>query len=43
MNALEGAGFIALGLVAGTYGSLVGVGGVYAVHRWLKPMPTKAG
>ncbi len=27
MNALEGAGFIALGLVAGTYGSLVGVGG----------------
>jgi uncharacterized membrane protein YfcA len=27
MNALEVAGFIALGLVAGTYGTLVGVGG----------------
>jgi uncharacterized membrane protein YfcA len=27
MNALEAAGFIALGLVAGTYGTLVGVGG----------------
>lgn len=27
MNALEGAGFIALGLVAGIYGTLVGVGG----------------
>lgn len=24
-------------------GVLVGVGGVYAWHRWVKPMPSKAG
>lgn len=23
-------------------GVLVGVGGVYAYHRWMKPLPTKA-
>lgn len=22
-------------------GAIVGVGGVYAFHRWVKPMPTK--
>lgn len=24
-------------------GVIVGVGGVYVFHRWVKPMPTKAG
>lgn len=23
------------------FGVAVGVGGVYAVHRWIKPMPSK--
>jgi predicted ABC-type exoprotein transport system permease subunit len=24
------------------FGIMVGVGGVYAYHRWVKPIPTKA-
>lgn len=25
------------------FGVVIGVGGVWAFHRWVKPMPSKAG
>lgn len=25
------------------FGVVVGVGGIYAYHRWMKPLPSKAG